>query len=157
MKKILVGLDGSNRAGAVIDAGVTLARALGGQLVFVRAVGLPPDLPQDFFKMTDEPTVDFLCRGARAYLEECMADVPAELRAPESLEAPVGVAWDAVCAAARRLQVDLIVVGSHGYGAIDRVLGTTAAKIVNHAPCSVLVVRAPGVPFQNVPPHRGGT
>jgi universal stress protein F len=143
MKKILVGLDGSNRAGAVLEASVTLARALGGQLVFVRAVGLPPDLPQDFFKSTDEPPADFLCRGARSYLEERLADVPVELLAPGGIEAPVGVAWDAVCSAARRLHVDLIVIGSHGYGAIDRVLGTTAAKIVNHAPCSVLVVREP--------------
>jgi nucleotide-binding universal stress UspA family protein len=39
--------------------------------------------------------------------------------------------------------VDLIVIGSHGYHDADRVLGTTAAKVVNHADHSVLVVRAP--------------
>jgi nucleotide-binding universal stress UspA family protein len=38
--------------------------------------------------------------------------------------------------------VDLIVIGSHGYDALDRLLGTTAAKVVNHADRSVLVVRA---------------
>ncbi|MCU1281826.1 MAG: hypothetical protein JWM53_5372, partial [bacterium] len=27
------------------------------------------------------------------------------------------------------------------YGGLDRLLGTTAAKIVDHAPCSVYVVR----------------
>ncbi|HVU00723.1 MAG TPA: universal stress protein [Polyangiaceae bacterium] len=32
-------------------------------------------------------------------------------------------------------------MGSHGYGTLDRVLGTTAAKVVNHAARSVLVVR----------------
>jgi nucleotide-binding universal stress UspA family protein len=37
----------------------------------------------------------------------------------------------------------LIVIGSHGYGGLDRVLGTTAARVVNHALCSVLVVRPP--------------
>jgi nucleotide-binding universal stress UspA family protein len=46
-----------------------------------------------------------------------------------------------VCGAAKALDADLIVVGSHGYGTVDRLLGTTAAKIVNHAECSVLVVR----------------
>jgi nucleotide-binding universal stress UspA family protein len=40
--------------------------------------------------------------------------------------------------------VDLIVIGSHGYGALDHVLGTTAAKVVNHADRSVLVVRPKG-------------
>ena len=36
---------------------------------------------------------------------------------------------------------DLIVVGSHGYSGIDHLLGTTAARVVNHADRSVLVVR----------------
>ena len=35
----------------------------------------------------------------------------------------------------------MIVIGSHGYDTLDKVLGTTAAKIVNHADRSVLVVR----------------
>jgi len=32
-------------------------------------------------------------------------------------------------------------MGSHGYGFLERLVGTTAARIVNHARCSVLVVR----------------
>ena len=69
--------------------------------------------------------------------------VPPELRAPEATLVGVGSPWEAVCHAAETRHVDLVVVGSHGYRGIDRVLGTTAAKIVNHAPCSVLVVRPP--------------
>jgi nucleotide-binding universal stress UspA family protein len=42
---------------------------------------------------------------------------------------------------ARELSVDLIAIGSHGYSPVDHVLGTTAAKVVNHADRSVLVVR----------------
>jgi nucleotide-binding universal stress UspA family protein len=38
---------------------------------------------------------------------------------------------------------DLIVVGSHGYTGLKRlVLGSVAQSIVSHAPCSVEVVRA---------------
>jgi nucleotide-binding universal stress UspA family protein len=37
---------------------------------------------------------------------------------------------------------DLIVVGSHGYTGIKRLLlGSVAHSVVSHAPCSVLVVR----------------
>jgi universal stress protein F len=43
--------------------------------------------------------------------------------------------------AAAENDVDMIVIGSHGYHGLDRVLGTTAAKVVNHADRSVLVVR----------------
>jgi nucleotide-binding universal stress UspA family protein len=34
-----------------------------------------------------------------------------------------------------------VVLGSHGYSGFDRILGTTAAKVVNHCDRSVLVVR----------------
>jgi len=38
---------------------------------------------------------------------------------------------------------DLIVVGSHGYSAIERLfLGSVAMSVVSHAPCSVEVVRS---------------
>jgi nucleotide-binding universal stress UspA family protein len=143
MRRIVVGLDGSSRAAGVLDASVALAKAHGGKLTLVRAVGLPPDVPQDFWKATEEPLVDILCKRARAYLDECVARVPSELRAVEPVRVVVSVPWQAVCDTARAIEADLVVVGSHGYGGIDRLLGTTAAKIVNHANCTVLVVREP--------------
>jgi nucleotide-binding universal stress UspA family protein len=43
---------------------------------------------------------------------------------------------------AREWQADLIVVGSHGYTGLKRlVLGSVAQSVVSHAPCSVEVVR----------------
>jgi universal stress protein F len=143
MKRILVGLDGSPRAPAVLAAADALARAHGGKLVLVRTVGLPPDVPQDFWKTTEEPLLDVLRRRAGAYLDECVAQVPMELRAANATEVVIGVPWQTVCDTARRIEASLIVIGSHGYSGFDRVLGTTAAKIVNHATCSVLVVREP--------------
>jgi nucleotide-binding universal stress UspA family protein len=142
MKRILVGLDGSPRAPGVLSAAATLARADAGRLVLVRAVGLPADVPQDFWKSTEEPLLDVLSRRAREYLRECAAGVSAELLADPPIEVVVGAPWEAVCNAARAAGVDVIVIGSHGYRGLDRLLGTTAAKIVNHAPCSVFVVRA---------------
>ena len=142
MKRILVGLDGSPRAPGVLTAAATLARADAGRLVLVRSVGLPADVPQDFWKSTEEPLLDVLSRRAREYLRECAAGVSAELLADRPIEVVVGAPWEAVCNAARTAGVDVIVIGSHGYRGLDRLLGTTAAKIVNHAPCSVFVVRA---------------
>lgn len=47
---------------------------------------------------------------------------------------------------ARRIVADLVVVGSRGRGAIaSTVLGSVAAEIIDHAPCPVLVVRAPHI------------
>jgi nucleotide-binding universal stress UspA family protein len=139
MTRILVGLDGSPRALPVLAAALTIARAQNGAVILLRAVGLPPDLPQDFWKTTDEPLLDSLKHRAQIYLDECAARVPSKLL--ERCEVLVGSPWQAICDAATRDKVDLVVIGSHGYAGLDRLLGTTAAKVVNHAPCSVLVVR----------------
>jgi nucleotide-binding universal stress UspA family protein len=54
----------------------------------------------------------------------------------------VGDVSGTVCKIAAELNVDVIVVGSHGRGAIERLLlGSVSDQIVRHAPCPVLVVR----------------
>ena len=45
---------------------------------------------------------------------------------------------------AEKQHADLIVIGAQGYGILDRIMGTTAAKVVNHADRPVLVVRPKG-------------
>jgi nucleotide-binding universal stress UspA family protein len=54
-----------------------------------------------------------------------------------------GIPKDAIVQEAQSWGADLIVLGSHGYGRVRRVvLGSVAAAVVANAPCSVLVVRA---------------
>ena len=54
----------------------------------------------------------------------------------------VGLAFDEVCRAAERLDADLIVTATQGYTGMQHLLfGSTAERIVRHAPCPVLVVR----------------
>jgi nucleotide-binding universal stress UspA family protein len=54
----------------------------------------------------------------------------------------VGDVSGTVCRIAGELGVDVIVVGSHGRGAIERLLlGSVSDQIVRHAPCPVLVIR----------------
>lgn len=49
---------------------------------------------------------------------------------------------DVIVEEAREWDADLIVVGSHGYGRLKRmVLGSVAGAVVASAPCSVLVAR----------------
>ena len=139
MQRILVGIDGSPRSAGVLATAITIARAQGAKVNLVRAVGLPPEIPQDFWKSTDEPLLTVLQRHAKEYLDEQGAKLPADV-AGERLVA-VGVPWQAICETARHVDADLIVIGSHGYAGFDRLLGTTAAKVANHATCSVLVVR----------------
>jgi nucleotide-binding universal stress UspA family protein len=139
MNKILVPLDGSPRSPLVLTKALEVARATGGRLVLMRAIGLPADVPQDFWRSTDESLLELLERRAKAYLAQCEELVPEGERGGTMVV--VGSPWQAICETARSLRFDLVIIGSHGYAGVDRLLGTTAAKVVNHAPCSVLVAR----------------
>ena len=52
MNKILVALDGSPRAPLVLTKAVEMARAAGVRLVLMRAIGLPAEIPQNFWQST---------------------------------------------------------------------------------------------------------
>ena len=83
--------------------------------------------------------LDGILVTAKRDMDEIARRVPPEL--VESVSTQIGVAWDSICNYAREHDVDMIVIGSHGYRFIDRIIGTTAAKVVNHADRAVLVVR----------------
>ena len=148
MKKLLVAIDGSPRADGVLTHAESIARHTGAKLILLRSFGIPPDMSLAW-PANDEPLEQALRTRAQAYLDECARRLPSELLG--GVRVSLAVPWEAVCKAARDEDVDLIVIGSHGYSGLDHLLGTTAAKIVNHADRSVLVVRpqratSPGAP-----------
>lgn len=141
MKKLLVALDGSARERGVLAAAIVLARRTAASLVLFRSVGLSSQVPEEAKNLHPEELPDELERAANLELEKLAATVPAEVRG--GCRTAVGTAWQAIVATAAEEEADVIVIGSHGYEGLDRLLGTTAAKVVNHADRSVLVVRAP--------------
>ncbi|MGZ4987795.1 MAG: universal stress protein [Limisphaerales bacterium] len=53
-----------------------------------------------------------------------------------------GQPFNQITALARSMKTDLIVIATHGYGAIKRfMLGSTTERVVRYAPCPVLVAR----------------
>jgi universal stress protein F len=143
MHRLLVGLDASPRSEGVLHAAIALAQKTHGELVLFRAVGLPPALPADACELPPNEVAPLLEHEADGYLARCLAKVPEGLQARTLTH--VGTPWQALCDAATEEACDLIVIGSHGYRGIDRLRGTTAAKVVNHAAQSVLVVRSADV------------
>lgn len=140
MKRVLVALDASPRAPAVLAEAAKLAELANASLVLFRAVGIPPELPPELLNVTGRELEHLLLETARADLARLARAVPnAHI---EAVHAAFASPWDGICRTARDVIADLIVIGSHGYGGLDRVLGTTAAKVVNHADRNVLVVRA---------------
>jgi nucleotide-binding universal stress UspA family protein len=139
MKRILVALDRSPRATYVLQRAAAMATASNAELFLLRAVGLPPELPQDAFRTSPTELVEVWRQAAAADLERMEGSIEPTLVTHVLVH--VGTPWSAICDSARQHEVDLIVIGSHGYGALDHLLGTTAAKVVNHADRSVLIVR----------------
>ena len=143
MKKILVALDGSSREIGTLDAAIALGRKTGAKLLLFRSVGIPHahDLPADFYAMDPQELPKILQERALLDLAKLEPLVPLQCRG--GMHVVVGTPWQSITRVAQEEDVDLILVGSHGYDVMDRLLGTTAAKVVNHADRSVLVVRAP--------------
>lgn len=141
MKRILVAIDSSKRAPAVLAAALRLAEQTEAKLIVFRAIGLPPDMPPELFQTTDARLEDVLRRNAHTDLDRLIEHIPKNRI--EKVTTSIATAWDGICSAAKEQDVDLIVIGSHGYGGLDRLLGTTAGKVVNHADRNVLVVRTP--------------
>lgn len=49
-----------------------------------------------------------------------------------------------ICSMARDWRADLIVVGTHGYRGLQRLLhGSVSESVLKHAPCSVEIIREP--------------
>jgi nucleotide-binding universal stress UspA family protein len=56
-----------------------------------------------------------------------------------------GTSESRIVETAEEMKADLIVLGSHGYKAWERMLlGSVSNSVVHHAHCSVLVVRTDG-------------
>jgi nucleotide-binding universal stress UspA family protein len=139
MRKILAAVDESDTAKLVVERAVELARMSGAKLRLVRAVSLTsaamPPPPGSFVPIPSETIVE----SAEASLKCLEEQVPVELRDGAVLE--LGSAADAVCRMARAYDADMVVIGAHRYGVLARVLGTTAARIVNRIERPVVVVR----------------
>lgn len=84
--------------------------------------------------------------GYRQILDVAKARLAALASQIPDLVAGTEIGTGSICAgileAAARRSADLIVLASHRHELSDYLLGANAARVVRHAPCSVLVVRS---------------
>ena len=145
MKRILVCLDASPRAPFVFATAAKLAGQIGARLCLLRAIGLPPEINRELLVRAAADILVTMTNEAKRDLEALAKKHP--LVEIEGIHVHVGTPWDTICREAKELECDIVMLGSHGYSGFDRILGTTAAKVVNHCDRSVFVVRplpAPG-------------
>jgi nucleotide-binding universal stress UspA family protein len=136
--QVLVALDGSSRAPRVFDTAAEITTRFNAQLHPLRVISVPPEFPAAAAGSEADRLPELLSRVATEDLEHLAARAP-HVAVGEPM-VRVGDPWRVILAVGDELDVDLIVLGSHGYGGIDRLLGTTAARVANLARRNVLVV-----------------
>jgi len=139
IRSILVALDESQRAPSVFVAATSLARQIGAELFIVRVLWIPPDIPPAAH-IRPNGIVGMVEHEARDQLHALMQTAPdVKFGPPVIVE---GEPWRQILHVSDQLDVDLIVMGNHRYHGLERMLGTVAAKVVNHARRDVLVVHS---------------
>ncbi len=116
---------------------IKLARRLGNENARIILINVIEDVPA--FISAQLP-VDLTKQIHETAGEELKAIANAAGIKPD-YEVASGKANNAILDIAEQQDADLIIIGSHKPGLQDYLLGSTAARVVRHAKCSVLVSR----------------
>ena len=138
MKKILAAYDGSKESEKAVLTAIGLAREFGSSLTIIAVV------PELYFAEVAEfdrmRILDTLSKDAKAALAGLRKRATGVSRIKTLIKS--GSPAVEILDAAEKMKASLIVTGSHGsHGARRFLLGSVSSKIVDNAPCSVLVVK----------------
>ena len=140
LKTILVPIDFSVASEKALRYAIPFAEQFGGEIVLLHVVE-PVAMPDfAYFPLTLEN--DKVKQACKERLDRLAVEAmkPAGLTAQTLVRN--GVAFQEIADAARTLKVDLIILTTHGHTGLKHVLlGSTAERVIRHAPCPVLTVR----------------
>jgi nucleotide-binding universal stress UspA family protein len=136
--KVLVATDGSEHAMKAVARALEIAEKQGAQVTIMSVAYYER---RDFDEMP--PFVsDKLEAEARGALNKAKAVFDAKGIQVETVLATGLVPANLIIRKAQDGKFDRIIMGSTGMNALERVMmGSTAAKVVAHAPCEVTIVR----------------
>ncbi|MRG95875.1 universal stress protein [Polyangium spumosum] len=141
-QKILVPIDFEETSQRALESALELATKLGAKVTVVHVYSLPVyNFPDGSYIPTSE-LAESVQQGAQKQLD---AFVEAQRARGVTLDAVLreGRSADEICRTAKEISADLIVMGTHGRGAIGRVLlGSVAVGVLRHAEVPVMTVRA---------------
>lgn len=148
--RVLLAVDGSECSNAAVEEIASRPWPQGTSVQVVSVIHLPFTPTPEVWMLS---TSDYAAMEQRGREQAEVAINSASLRLRESnaaRETPltlsgnaiVGHAEETIIETAKAWGADLVVLGSHGYGGLQRfLLGSVSQAVASHAPCSVEVVR----------------
>lgn len=141
-RAILVPTDFSPLAEAAMERAKIMARQFGSKLVVLHAVEpvihpveyaiVPSEMEEINIQLVSERKIRLAAISHK--LKQGGISCRAEVK--------LGKPWHVICDFAKSAKCDLIVIATHGHtGPKHLLVGSTTERVVQHAPCSVLVVR----------------
>ena len=146
--KVLLATDGTKYADAAAAALTNLNLKEGDEVKVISVVDVGVPLAIDVYGGYLPDTTE-LEKAARENAEKVVdgttkkvTDLLAGNNVTVTSDILYGTPESLICETAEELGVDLIVLGSHGYRAWERLLlGSVSNSVVHHAHCSVMIVR----------------
>lgn len=130
LQRIMVCLDGSEVAEQALQVAATLATRVGAELFLYRFVPLVASV---------DPDSELL--EAKEYVQKRQDDYGSLV---SDIIVQPGAMHNHIVTSAQELDMDLVVVGSHGRQGLARLLlGSTAEHVLHYAHCPVMVVHQP--------------
>ena len=138
-KRVLCGTDFTERSYHALGYALQFAKLADGVLILAHFVHVPSG---DVYTHEAWPRT---FEEARMRAKELLAEVHKtrlESYAKTELVVEIGAPAEMLIQLAKERQVDVIVTATHGRSELaDLIMGSTAEKLIRHAPCPVFVVR----------------
>jgi len=150
MKKVLIALDYNPTAQKIAEAGYGLAKAMNAGTVLLHVISDPtyysslnysPIMGFDGFNRIDtiqSDSADELKDAAQSFLDESK-----KFLGDENIETVVGSGdfGETILGTAIKLNVDIIVLGTHSRRGLEKILvGSVAENVLHHSPIPLFIV-----------------
>ena len=142
LQRILVPTDFSDSARHALTYGISFAREYEAELLLLHVVEtVPVGYASDLFPVPMAEVFQEMSGYARTELGK-LADEARGKGVRVREEVAQGKPSAEIARVAEEQQVDMIVLGTHGKGMLDKaIFGSTTERVVRRSPCPVLTVR----------------
>lgn len=138
IKTVVIPVDFSSTMEKIVEYATSVADQLTAKVHFLFVV----DDFQGYDMLLTHPSFTEMARDMKTKSEERMAGLVEEyshLQAGAVGTVKTGNPAEEIVAFATEIDADMIIIGTHGVKGFERLLlGSTAEKVVKHAPCPVL-------------------